>query len=125
MKPENYITIIILIILVAGAVVFSILTNQPKIIGGDKDAHGCLIGAGYSWNETLQKCVREWEQGKNYCSPESRQAEVCAQFYQPVCGWFNSSIQCIKYPCAATYSNSCFACANPQVEYWTDGECPK
>jgi len=30
-------------------------------IGGDKDAHGCLVGAGYSWDEAQGKCVRLWE----------------------------------------------------------------
>ncbi len=35
-----------------------------QIIGGQTDSHGCLTAAGYSWNETEQKCVREWEHGK-------------------------------------------------------------
>lgn len=51
-------------------------------------------------------------------------SEICTQEYAPVCGWFNSSIQCIKYPCAVTAGNSCGACANPSVEYYTIGECP-
>lgn len=33
-----------------------------KLIGGDKDEHGCLIAAGYSWCETKQKCLRTWEE---------------------------------------------------------------
>ena len=36
-------------------------TGDNQIIGGDKDEHGCLVAAGYSWNESEQKCVREWE----------------------------------------------------------------
>ena len=62
----------------------------------------------------------------NYCSSESRNAEACIELYQPVCGWFNpEKVQCIKYPCAQTFSNSCFSCMNPDVLYWTDGECPE
>lgn len=37
--------------------------NSPsdnKVIGGDRDEHGCLIAAGYSWNDSEQECVREW-----------------------------------------------------------------
>ncbi len=34
----------------------------PKLIGGDKDAHGCLPSAGYSWCEVKQKCLRTWEE---------------------------------------------------------------
>jgi len=33
-----------------------------EIVGGDTDEHGCIGSAGYSWNETKQKCVREWEE---------------------------------------------------------------
>ena len=29
-------------------------------IGGERDEHGCLGAAGYSWNETELSCVREW-----------------------------------------------------------------
>ena len=36
--------------------------KQEKLIGGDKDAHGCLIAAGYSWCEVKQKCLRTWEE---------------------------------------------------------------
>jgi hypothetical protein len=36
--------------------------NVPKLIGGDKDEHGCLIAAGYSWCEQKQKCLRVWEE---------------------------------------------------------------
>jgi len=62
---------------------------------------------------------------KTFCTPDSRKSEVCYEIYNPVCGWFNSSIKCIKYPCAQTYSNECFACQNKNVEYWTKEECPK
>ncbi|VVB75101.1 Uncharacterised protein [uncultured archaeon] len=32
------------------------------IVGGDKDTHGCIPSAGYSWCETKQKCLRVWEE---------------------------------------------------------------
>lgn len=72
-----------------------------------------------------QEQLQTKEIQKNYCSLKSRKADVCIMVYQPVCGWFNESIKCIKYPCAATYSNPCFACQDLKVDYWTDGECPK
>ena len=65
------------------------------------------------------------ETEKTSCEPSQREAEACIELYQPVCGWFNSSIQCVVYPCAQTYSNTCFACMEDQVEYWTPGECPR
>ena len=36
--------------------------TEKQNIGGAKDKHGCLIAAGYSWCESKQKCLREWEQ---------------------------------------------------------------
>ena len=36
----------------------------PIIIGGDKDDHDCLVGAGYSWCPGTEKCQRMWEE---YC----------------------------------------------------------
>ena len=57
------------------------------------------------------------------CTNESRKAEICFELYEPVCGWSNENIKCITYPCAQTYSNSCFACQNENVAYYTFGEC--
>ena len=53
---------------------------------------------------------------KNFCSEQSRTANFCTEQYDPVCGWFNQSIQCIKYPCAQTYSSNCFACMDEEVD---------
>ncbi|MDD5040453.1 MAG: hypothetical protein PHY34_04880 [Patescibacteria group bacterium] len=35
-------------------------TNQ--LLGGDRDEHGCIGSAGYSWCEAKQKCLRTWEE---------------------------------------------------------------
>ena len=39
---------------------FSASATTTPSIGGDKDAHGCMVGAGYSWNKEIGKCVRPW-----------------------------------------------------------------
>jgi heat shock protein HslJ len=36
--------------------------NPEQAIGGQKDEHGCYLGAGYSWNEAAQECQRPREQ---------------------------------------------------------------
>jgi len=33
-----------------------------QIVGGDKDEHGCIGSAGYSWCERKNKCLRVWEE---------------------------------------------------------------
>jgi len=39
--------------------------NQNQVIGGQRDEYGCLGPAGYSWNSTEEKCVREWSYGED------------------------------------------------------------
>lgn len=42
--------------------------TYAQSVGGQQDAHGCLTGAGYTWCESLGKCVRPWEE---QCPPAS------------------------------------------------------
>ena len=35
-----------------------------KVVGGDRDANGCIGSAGYQWCASLNKCVRPWEIAK-------------------------------------------------------------
>jgi len=56
----------------------------PRLVGGDRDAHGCLPSAGYSWCAKEASCVRSWELAKEkhfdntpeayeqYCLSESK-----------------------------------------------------
>lgn len=36
-------------------------TNTP-LVGGDRDAYGCIPSAGYSWCAVKNKCIRPWEE---------------------------------------------------------------
>lgn len=37
-------------------------TTNQNVVGSDKDEHGCIGSAGYSWCEAKQKCLRSWEE---------------------------------------------------------------
>lgn len=52
---------IILLILIITFITACKTDDQP--IGGQRDEHGCLGPAGYSWNETEKECVKSWETG--------------------------------------------------------------
>jgi len=41
----------------------SCTTNRGLMTGNDKDAHGCIGSAGYTWSELLKTCIRTWEDG--------------------------------------------------------------
>jgi len=36
------------------------LDRDEVVIGGNRDSNGCLISAGYSWNNTEQECVKDY-----------------------------------------------------------------
>ncbi len=61
-KKNNKRLIWIIAIIAVAAILIYICCNKPQIIGGDKDEHGCLIAAGYSWCDAKQKCLRVWEE---------------------------------------------------------------
>lgn len=50
-------------------------TVKSEIVGGDKDEHGCIGSAGYTWCEAKQKCLRIWEEN---CSGEDMNEELCS-----------------------------------------------
>jgi hypothetical protein len=37
-------------------------TSSQKLVGNDRDEHGCIGSAGYTWCEEKQKCLRSWEE---------------------------------------------------------------
>lgn len=65
-KNSKFLILLSVAIILLGAFIFNFLKSRnPKeqeLIGGQKDSHGCLIGAGYSWCEVKQKCLRAWEE---------------------------------------------------------------
>lgn len=64
------IIIVVIVLTLLGALVIVLKSldrenQETLVIGGDKDPRGCLIGAGYSWCEAKDKCLRVWEE---YCT---------------------------------------------------------
>lgn len=38
-------------------------TSNNPMPGSDRDEHGCIASAGYTWSEVKQECIRIWETG--------------------------------------------------------------
>ena len=53
-------TVVVVSLIVVGSVMFFSFLNGNGMggFGGLRDEHGCLVAAGYGWNESEQECVR-------------------------------------------------------------------
>lgn len=41
-------------------------TSVGRLVGNDRDEHGCIGSAGYTWSYALHDCVRLWEVGTRF-----------------------------------------------------------
>jgi hypothetical protein len=53
------------------------------IIGGGRDAYGCLGSGGYRWCQKERKCVRSWELSKKRGIAQGRVAAYCGRARPP------------------------------------------
>lgn len=47
-------------------------TGKTTVVGNDKDEHGCIASAGYTWCEVQKDCIRLWEKGVRMNAIEDR-----------------------------------------------------
>ncbi len=54
----------VIISLLGAAIFFVAISYSPSkdIVGNDIDEYGCIGSAGYSWCESKNKCLRQWEE---------------------------------------------------------------
>jgi len=52
------------LILIVALLLFAccLAAEKPQCTGCDRDAHGCIGSAGYTWCEAKQTCLRVWEE---------------------------------------------------------------
>jgi hypothetical protein len=60
-KQVILLIIIVLAILGAAYIYFGGVPKSATTVGGQRDAHGCLGPAGYSYDEEIGACARGWE----------------------------------------------------------------
>ncbi len=60
-----------------------VATNQEILVGGDRDEHGCIGSAGYTWCAEKEKCLRAWEEACADLSSISYVDEVSISNPQP------------------------------------------
>jgi len=47
----------------------NVTAAETQLVGGDRDEHGCIASAGYTWCEAKQKCLRSWEEPCEVTAP--------------------------------------------------------
>lgn len=55
--------------------------TEPQLIGGQRDEHGCLGPAGYSWNAEVGACIRAWELNEDTMRAAQIAATAAGQEY--------------------------------------------
>ena len=70
--------------LLSSLMVLALLTGSalaaPPMIGGQRDAHGCLAPAGYTWSELRHTCLRLFEDGIRLDPVRPRGSAVISAF---------------------------------------------
>lgn len=60
------------------------ISTTTPIVGGDKDIHGCIGSAGYSWCAVKNKCLRVWEEKCEVVSTSTSSLScTCPEGYVP------------------------------------------
>lgn len=105
--------------------------NADQVIGGQKDANGCLVAAGYSWCEAKKTCIRQWEE---YCTAapsktvtfECRESKSIIATFYPMDDKFVdvklSDGKNIKLPRALSASGARYATSDEALVFWNKGD---
>jgi hypothetical protein len=107
-KQNIIIAIVVIAILLFFAASFIMTKENTPCVGCDKDIHGCIGSAGYSWCEAKQKCLRIWEENctTSLCNcPDGyvQAGDVC----NPKC--YYSTPKCLMPSIQCTSEKACTA----------------
>ena len=84
------------------------------MVGNDRDSHGCIGSAGYTWCEALSKCIRPWEENCTAPVPNGSAASG------PLVGNDSDSHGC-KGSAGYTWCDVLQKCIRPWEENCTSG----
>lgn len=69
-----------IIFLTALTLVAGCSADNAPAAGADRDAHGCIGSAGYTYSALKEKCVRLWEEGITLLPAETQDGAVMAAY---------------------------------------------
>jgi hypothetical protein len=67
------------ILVLSASAMPALADGVAPLVGGDRDAHGCIPSAGYLWCEHTNTCERPWElaQSKGFNNDENGFTSFC------------------------------------------------
>jgi membrane-bound inhibitor of C-type lysozyme len=129
------------IFVIVGAVVIVVLSviyfgvgkknSSEQLVGGDRDVHGCIGSAGYTWCGAKNACTRPWE---DYCTAaEAKKVvftcgegkSIAATFYPTDDKFVDlqlSNGNNISVPRAMSASGARYANADESFVFWNKGD---
>lgn len=76
---------IVIFVLIVGFILFALQfiragnkiasDGASNLVGSDRDEHGCVLSAGYSWCDVSAKCIRPWEEACGSPTPSIDETE--------------------------------------------------
>lgn len=131
MAKNIKIIIVILIIALLAVLGFYFSKNDRGLVGNDRDEHGCIGSAGYSWCEAKRLCVRPWEQYCTAATPKKvlfvcdNQKTIAAAFYitdDKFVDLILSDGRKLSAPRAISASGARYANADETFVFWNKGD---
>jgi len=131
MKKNIKVFVIVLIIFVVLLGLFLISQNKTNLVGNDRDAHGCIASAGYSWCGARNECLRSWEDLCTSTVPKTvtfncdEGKNVVASFYlggENVVDLKLNDGRKISLPLAMSASGARYAKPDESFVFWNKGD---
>ena len=60
------------------------IPKTTQVVGADRDTHGCIGSAGYSWCESKNKCLRVWEEACLENVSQEIQSLLAKKYNKPI-----------------------------------------
>lgn len=126
----------VIAVLALGTVGYFLYVNRAAapddaLTGGDRDAHGCIGSAGYTWCEARQECLRPFE---SYCTATAPKTAVfacagaksiAATFYPGDDKYVDLTLsdgRKLSVPRAISASGARYANADESFVFWNKGD---
>jgi len=91
----------------------------PLLVGSQKDTHNCVTDGGYSWCESSQRCVRQWEEPCPTFTDSMQNlvdVEFCSHSPIQMCRMACEIPQCQEGQCAVRNGNCCdYTCEDHSI----------